>query len=104
MLHGRCVPRTFASLRIARHNFFLPVVGCLRKDRNDYKIFSYTAVLGMTNCERTETTICKRDLWFAGPLAWWDERRLPKRVMHGRLPHKGPRRLAGGTGSEGRDT
>ena len=37
-------------------------------------------MLEMTECERVETTIRKRQLWFAGALARQEETRLPRRL------------------------
>ena len=58
----------FDSLRIAHHKLLLRVVGFRRKDRTGYKPLSYRAVLEVTECERVEKTIRKRQLWFAGTL------------------------------------
>lgn len=38
-------------------------------------------VLEMTTCERVETTIRRRQLWFAGTLVRQDETRCAKRIM-----------------------
>ena len=62
-----------------------------RKDRTGSKTLSYTAVLEVTKCKRIETTIRKRQLWFAGALARQREVRLPRRLMNGRLPARGPK-------------
>ncbi|CAN0031123.1 unnamed protein product, partial [Sphacelaria rigidula] len=43
----------------------------------------------MANCGRIETTISKRQLWFAGVLVQQKETRLPKRVMNGWLTTRG---------------
>ncbi len=45
----------------------------------------------MTNCERVETTIRKRQLWLAGSLVRQKETRLPRRIMDGRLTTSGPK-------------
>ena len=81
----------FDSLRIAHHKLLLRVVGFRRNDRTGYKPLSYRAVLEMTECERVETTIRKRQLWFAGALARQEETRLPRRLMNGRLTARGPK-------------
>ncbi|CAM9679242.1 unnamed protein product [Sphacelaria rigidula] len=77
--------REFDSLRIAHHTLLLRVVEFRTKDRMSYRTVSYRAVLELTNGERAETTIRKRQLWFAGALARQDETRIPKRVTHGPL-------------------
>ena len=59
------------------HRLLLRVVGLRRKDRNGHKTISYRAVLEMTNCERIETTIHKRQLLLAGALVRQEETRLP---------------------------
>ncbi|CAM9863600.1 unnamed protein product, partial [Sphacelaria rigidula] len=47
----------------------------------------------MTNCERIEATIRKRQLWFAGALVRRKDTSLPKRVMNGRLSTRGPKEV-----------
>ena len=47
----------------------------------------------MTECERVETTIRKRQLWFAGALARQEETRLPRRLMNERLTARGPKEV-----------
>ena len=79
----------FDSLRIAHHKLLLRVVGFRRKDCTGYKPLSLRAVLKMTECERVETTIRKRQLWFAGALVRQEETRLPRRLMNGRLTARG---------------
>ena len=82
----------FDSLRTAHHKRLLRVVGFRRTDRTGYKPLSYRAVLEMTECARIETTIRKRQLWFAGALVRQKETRLPIRVMNGRLIARGPKK------------
>ena len=84
-------PEDYESLRTVHHKLLLRVVGFRRKDRVGYKTLSYREVLGKTKCERIETTIRKRQLWFAGAVARQDDGRLPKRVMFGRLAARGPK-------------
>ncbi|CAM9709850.1 unnamed protein product [Sphacelaria rigidula] len=43
----------------------------------------------MANCERSETTMRKRQLWFAGALVRQKDTRLPERVMNGRVSTRG---------------
>ena len=79
----------FDGLRIAHHKLLLRVVGFRRKDRTGYKPLSYRAELEMTECKRIETTIRKRQLWFAGALVRQKETRLARRFMNGRLTARG---------------
>ena len=74
----------FYSLRIAHHKLLLRVVGFRREDRSGYETLSCRAVLEMTSCERIETTIRKRQLWFALAPVRQKETRLPRRIMNGR--------------------
>ena len=83
-------PEDYESLRTVQHKLLLCVVGFRRKDRVGYKTL-YREVLGKTKCKRIETTIRKRQLWFAGAVARQDDGRLPKRVMFGRLAARGPK-------------
>ena len=67
----------FNNLQTAFHQLLLRVLGLRRKDRNGCKTLLYRAVLEMTNCERIETTIRKRQLSLAGALVRQEETRLP---------------------------
>ena len=50
-------------------------------------------MLEMTECERVETTMRKRQLWFAGALVRLEETRIPRCLMNGRLTARGPKEV-----------
>ena len=56
----------FAKLRTARHQVLLPVIGFQRRLRTEHATPSYAKALNMARCESIETTIRKRQLFFAG--------------------------------------
>ena len=81
-----------SSLRTAHHKLLLRIIGFRRKDRTRYEPLSYREVIERTGSERTETTIWKHQLGFAGALVRQGDSRLSKRVMFGRLAVQGPKR------------
>lgn len=84
MCYMDAAPRGLRKSRADHHELLLLAVGLRRKDRTGHKTLSCRDVLKMADCERIETTICKRPLWLVPALMLQDETHLPKRIMLGR--------------------
>ena len=81
----------FARLRSTHHRVLLRVIRFQRRQGTGYTTLSYAEALMKARYESIETTIRKRRLFFAGAVTRQSERRLPRRVMLGKM-----------TGGEGR--
>ena len=72
----------------------LRIIGARRR-KSDHRVLVYSRALELTRCESIETTVRTRRLLWAGALIRMGDRRLPKRVMCGKLEH-GVKRGRGG--------
>ena len=60
----------FEKLRTAHHQVLLRMIAFQRRLCIDHATYPYPKALKMTRCERIETTIRKRRLFFRGAVAW----------------------------------
>ena len=74
----------YRKLCTVHHRVLLRVTGA-RLCRLDHRVLSYNRALELTGCESIEATSRTTRLSWAGALIRMDDRRLPKRVMFGKI-------------------